>query len=54
MKINEVIQEGVNSTEDFVSGNMVDPELAEIKKRARQHEEGIDPDTAEIVQDFPT
>ena len=54
MKINEVIQEGVNDTEDFVSGDMCDPELAEVKKRERMNDEGIDPDTTEIVQDFPS
>jgi len=53
MKINEVIQEGVNDVEDFVSGDMIDPQLSELKKRERMHDEGIDPDTAEIVQDFP-
>ena len=53
MKINEVIQEGVNDVEDFVSGDMIDPQLAEIKKRERMHNDGIDPELAEIVQDFP-
>lgn len=54
MKITEIIKEHVNTADAFVNGNMIDPQLAEIKKRAREYEEGLDPDLAEIMQDFPT
>ena len=53
MKINEIIREHVNTADAFVNGNMIDPQLAEIKKRERMHNDGIDPELAEIVQDFP-
>lgn len=53
MKINEIISEHINDADNFVSGNMIDPQLEEIKKRARMFDAGIDPDAAEIVQDFP-
>ena len=53
MKINEIISEHVNDSQAFVNGNMIDPELQEIRKRKEQEEAGIDVDHAEIVQDFP-
>lgn len=54
MKIKELISEHVNDADAFVTGNQVDPELLELKKRQLQIENGIDPDNAEIVQDFPS
>ena len=54
MKINDIISEHVDDAKAFVTGNQIDPELLELKKRKLQVEQGIDPDTAEIVQDFPT
>lgn len=53
MKINEIITEDFGRPEHFVTGNQIDPELLALKKRAKQIETGLDPDTAEIVQDFP-
>ncbi len=53
MRINEIIKEHVNDADAFVNGNMIDPELQEIRKRKEQEEKGVDPDLAEIVQDFP-
>lgn len=53
MKIKEVIEESYNDAEAFVTGNQIDPELLALKKRAEQIKSGLDPDTAEIVQDFP-
>jgi len=54
MRINEIVKEHVNDAEAFVTGNQIDPELLELKKRKLQIDQGIDPDTAEIVQDFPS
>jgi len=53
VKIKEIISENFGNAEYFVTGNQIDPQLLALKKRARQIEDGIDPDTAEIVQDFP-
>ena len=53
MKIDEIINEDFAQPRHFVSGNQIDPELLALKKRAKQIEDGIDPDTAEVVQDFP-
>ena len=53
MKINDIIVEHTNDADAFVTGNQIDPELLELKKRKIQIEQGFDPDTAEIVQDFP-
>ena len=53
MRINEIVTEHVDDSKAFVNGNMIDPELQEIRKRKEQEEEGIDPNLAEIVQDFP-
>jgi len=53
VKIKEVVNEDYAQPEHFVSGSQIDPELIALKKRAKQIEDGIDPDTAEIVQDFP-
>lgn len=53
MKIKELIKEDFGQPEEFVSGNQIDPELMALKKRQKQIEAGIDPDAAEIVQDFP-
>lgn len=53
MRINEIVTEHVEDAKAFVNGNMLDPELQEIRKRRQQEEAGIDPDHAEIVQDFP-
>lgn len=47
------ITEGYDDAKAFVTGNQVDPQLLALKKRAKQIEAGIDPDAAEIVQDFP-
>jgi hypothetical protein len=54
MRIDEIIEMPVNpNSKSMANGNQLDPELEEIRKRKRQIEDGIDPDTAEIVQDFP-
>lgn len=53
MRIGEIITEHVDDAKAFVTGNQVDPELVELTKRKKQIEMGIDPDHAEIVQDFP-
>lgn len=53
MKIKDIISEHTNDADAFVTGNQVDPELLAIKKRKLQAEQGIDVDSAEIVQDFP-
>lgn len=53
MRIEEIITEHVNTAKGFVNGNMIDPELQEIEKRLRQMQDGLDPDHAEAVQDFP-
>ncbi len=53
MKIKDIIIEHVDEPKAFVTGNQIDPELMELKKRAKQKKEGIDPDHAEIIQDFP-
>ena len=53
VKIKDVITEDFAQPEHFVSGNQIDPELMALKKRAKQIEDGLDPDRAEIVQDFP-
>ncbi len=53
MKIKDIVSEAFGHAEHFVTGNQIDPELIELKKRAKQREEGIDPEVAEIVQDFP-
>ena len=53
MKIKEIVTEHFGRAEAYVTGNQIDPELVELKKRAKQKEKGIDPDYAEIVQDFP-
>ena len=54
MKINEVIEMPVNpNSKSMANGDQLDPELEEIKKRKRQMDAGIDPEEAEIVQDFP-
>ena len=47
------ITEAFGHAEHFVTGNQIDPELVELKKRAKQEAEGIDPDLADLVQDFP-
>ena len=52
MKIKD-ITEAFGNAEHFVTGNQIDPELIALKKRAKQKEDGIDPDYAELVQDFP-
>jgi hypothetical protein len=54
MRIDDIIKEHVTDAEAFVTGHRIDPELLELKKRKLQIEQGIDPDTAEIVQDFPS
>ncbi len=54
MRINDIIIEHVDDADAFVNGARIDPELLELKKRKIQIEQGIDPDTAEIVQDFPS
>jgi len=54
MKIIEVISEHVSDAEAFVTGHQIDPELLELKKRKIQVDQGLDPDNAEIVQDFPS
>lgn len=53
MRINEIVTEHVEDAKAFVNGNMLDPELQEIRKREEQRLKGVDPDIAEIVQDFP-
>ena len=53
MKIKDIISEHANEADAFVTGNQIDPELLELKKRQMQIKDGIDVDTAEIVQDFP-
>lgn len=53
MRINDIVVEHVNDADAFVTGNQIDPELLAIKKRKIQAEQGIDVDSAEIVQDFP-
>ena len=54
MRIDEIIEMPVNpNSTSIANGNMLDPELEEIRKRKRQMEDGIDPELAEIVQDFP-
>jgi hypothetical protein len=54
MRINDIIIEHVNDADAFVNGASIDPELLELKKRKQMVDQGIDPDTAEIVQDFPS
>jgi hypothetical protein len=54
MRINEIVNEHVSDAEAFVTGHRIDPELLELKKRKIQIDQGIDPDNAEIVQDFPS
>jgi len=54
MRINDIIKEHVSDAEAFVTGHRIDPELLELRKRKMQIEQGIDPDEAEIVQDFPS
>ncbi len=53
MKIKDIVSEAFGHAEHFVTGNQIDPELLELKKRAKQKEEGIDPDLEDLVQDFP-
>jgi len=53
VKIKDIVTEDFGHAEHFVTGNQIDPELLELKKRAKQKEEGIDPDLADLVQDFP-
>ena len=53
MRIEEIVTEHVNTAKGFVNGNMIDPELQDIEKRLRQMQDGLDPDHAEAVQDFP-
>lgn len=53
MKIKDIVSEDFGHAKAFVTGNQIDPELIALKKRAKQREEGIDPEVAEIVQDFP-
>lgn len=54
MRIDEIVEMPVNpNSKTMANGNMIDPELEEIRKRQRQIEDGIDPELAEIVQDFP-
>lgn len=53
MKIKDIVIEDFGHAKAFVTGNQIDPELLELKKRARQRKEGIDPDVADLVQDFP-
>lgn len=53
MKIKDIVTEDFGHAKAFVTGNQIDPELMELKKRAKQKEEGIDPDIADLVQDFP-
>ncbi len=53
MKINDIVKEDFGHAKAFVTGNQIDPELIELKKRAKQREEGINPDEADLVQDFP-
>ena len=55
MRIDEIIEMPVNpNSKTMANGNMIDPEIEEVRKRQRQKEDGIDPELAEIVQDFPT
>lgn len=53
MKIKDIVKEDFGRAKEFVTGNQIDPELMELKKRAQQKAEGIDPDLADLVQDFP-
>ncbi len=54
MRIDEIIEMPVNpNSKSMANGDQIDPELEEIRKRQRQIEDGIDPELAEIVQDFP-
>jgi len=53
VKIKDIVKEDFGHAEAFVTGNQIDPELLELKKRAKQREEGIDPELADLVQDFP-
>ena len=53
MKIKEIVAEDFGHAEHFVTGNQIDPELIQLKKEAKQREEGIDPNVADLVQDFP-
>jgi hypothetical protein len=54
MRIDEIVEMPVNAnSKSMANGDMIDPELEEIRKRQRQIEDGIDPKLAEIVQDFP-
>ena len=53
MRIDEIVDMPNPNSKTLANGNMIDPEIEEVRKRMRQREEGIDPDLAEIVQDFP-
>ena len=53
MKIKDIVQEDFGHAKAFVTGNQIDPELIQLKKEKKQREEGIDPDLADLVQDFP-
>jgi hypothetical protein len=54
MRIDDIIVEHVDDADAFVNGAQIDPELLELKKRQSMIDQGIDPDNAEIVQDFPS